>query len=240
MSDGALISLLLPTRGRPEGVRRLLESIARTASRPRSIEVVIRADADDAASHAFEQAPLAVRVLVGRPDKMGRMVRQCYQASAGRIIGQFNDDLLCRTAGWDEAIARALAAYRDGVALAWCDDGFRGGRICNFPFLTRQCCEMLGGPCPPEYNRDYIDTHLFDIFGKLSELGHRRLAYLPNVLIEHLHVEAGKAEADATALKPRPQADELTYLAWEDQRAAMARRLARRICAAAREGSCAC
>ncbi|MCK4275474.1 MAG: hypothetical protein KAX78_03105, partial [Phycisphaerae bacterium] len=81
--------------------------------------------------------------------------------------------------------------------------------------------------CPAGYTRDYIDTHIFDIFKKLSAMGHDRLVYLPGIVIEHMHHEAGKGVFDATYIKTRQQADELTFIAWDERRQIIADDLAR-------------
>lgn len=85
---------------------------------------------------------------------------------------------------------------------------------------------VAGGLVPVEYNRDYIDTHLYDIFRKLKALGCDRLVYLEDVVLEHMHIEAGKARMDATYVKPRDFADELAFIAWEEGRQAAAENLA--------------
>jgi len=41
------VSVILPTRGRPEGLRRCIESVLRTAAHPEAIEFLIRIDLDD-------------------------------------------------------------------------------------------------------------------------------------------------------------------------------------------------
>lgn len=227
------ISILLPTRGRPALLRRLLDSIAATAEEPHRLEIVLRLDEDDPASHDLDHPLLTVRKLIAPPAKMGAMIRAAYDASGGRYVMFLNDDAVCRTPGWDAALAGALARFPDRVALAWCNDLFRGPAMPNFPMLSRESCEAMGGICPGEYGRDYVDTHLFDIFRKLQALGHDRLVYLPEVVVEHLHFEAGKAHFDPTYAKPRSFADELTYIAWEEQRQLIAEAMARGIRGAA-------
>jgi len=227
MRESPRISLVLPTRGRPNLVHRLLDSIVATAERLNLLEVLLRVDRDDGASITIEDSRLQLRKIVGPSGvKMGEMTRQCAKAANGRHFLLLNDDVVCCTHGWDTAIVEALEQFGDGVALVWCNDGFRGRRLANLPALSRRVCERMGGICPGDYQRDYIDTHLFDIFCKLKALGHDRLVYLENVLLEHLHAEAGKAPYDATYERPRAFADELAYIAWEERRAIIAADLA--------------
>jgi hypothetical protein len=111
----------------------------------------------------------------------------------------------------------------------WCNDLYRGPDMANFPALSRRACELMGGICPADYGRDYVDTHLFDIFHKLAALGRRRLVYLPNVILEHMQHETGKARFDDTYRKDRAMADELTFITWEEHRRMVAEDLARHI-----------
>jgi hypothetical protein len=224
-----LISLIVPTRGRPAAARRLLDSLAATAAEPDRLEAVLYVDRDDAPSRAIDHPGLRVVRRIGRRATMGRMTAACLAATAGQYCMLLNDDVVCRTDGWDARLVEAFERFADGVALVWCNDLFRGRRIPNFPALSRTACRVMGGLCPAAYRRDYIDTHLLDVFCKLKALGHDRLAYLPDVVIEHLHHQAGKAAPDATSVKARQAADELTFIAWEARRAVIAARLARHI-----------
>lgn len=223
------ISLLLPTRGRPALLGRLLDSIVATAQDAGRLEVVLYLDEDDPPSHDLDHPELTVRKLIAPPAKMGAMLRAAYEAASGQTVMLLNDDAVCRTPGWDAALTGALARFPDGIGLAWCNDLYRGPAMPNFPALSRESCEAMGGICPGQYSRDYVDTHLFDVFRKLQALGQDRLVYLPDVVIEHLHFEAGKADFDPTYAKPRSFADELTYIAWEQQRQLIAEDMAKRI-----------
>jgi hypothetical protein len=225
----SLLSLLLPVRGRPDCVARLFDSIVATASRPDRIEVVLFLDADDPASHALDHPGLSVRRCIGRSAKMGAMTGVCYAACRGDYIMLMNDDVVCRTPGWDTAVVEAVNRFPDRIALVWCNDLFRGPALPCLPTFHRETWERAGGLVPAEYNRDYIDTHLYDIFRKLKALGCDRLVYLKDIVLEHVHFEAGKVRFDATYAKSRDFADELAFIAWEEGRQIAAENLARRV-----------
>src|SRR5688500_3975446 len=96
-----LFSLIVPTRGRPAQLRRMLESVARTASHPERIEVVLVVDADDPAS-LVTHPRLTVRQVVGPPGRtMGALNNAGFVASAGDFVMLLNDDVIVRTRGWD-------------------------------------------------------------------------------------------------------------------------------------------
>ena len=229
MSATPVISLLLPTRERVEPLRRLFDSIGETAERPDGLEVVLFLDSDDTASQSFDYPELSLKRIVGRRATMGRMVQACYETAAGKYIMLMNDDVICRTCGWDVRILEVFDRLADSIGMVWCNDLYRGPAMPNFPILSRRTCEIMGGVCPQDYHRDYVDTNLYDIFRKLERLGHRRWFYLPDVVIEHCHVEAGKAAFDATYHKPRMVGDELAYIAWDENRQIVAETMARAI-----------
>ncbi len=223
------ISLILPTRNRTALVHRALDSIVQTAEYPEKLEIVLYIDSDDLESHEIDHPTLNLIKLIQPRARMGHMTQTCFAASKGRYVMLFNDDVLCRTRRWDEVIRRRFERFGDDVALVWGNDLFRGAAIPSHPILPRTVCDILGGICPRSYHRDYIDVHLYDVFCQLRRLGHDRLLYLPDLVFEHLHPEAGKGICDATYLKSHHQDDELTYLAWADERTLAAARLARHI-----------
>src|SRR3989304_4405564 len=94
-SDTPKISILLPTRGRPAGMRRLLESAQATASGP--LEVVYYIDDDDRASiaEAAEQKSSAdVVALIGPRIVLSDCWNRCAAVARAEILMQCNDDII--------------------------------------------------------------------------------------------------------------------------------------------------
>lgn len=184
-----LISLIVPTRGRPGRMLSFLRSVCDHASAPQNIEVVMVVDEDDPASHALTFDGLSlVPVVVPAGLTMGSLNMAGYEASRGKYIMLTNDDVVVQTAGWDE---KALAAFRsigDDVALVHVNDLIFREKLCTFPFVSRKFCEYAGGICPAEYVRYRIDDHVFSVFNLVSLLGHNRIIYLPDVVFEHQNV----------------------------------------------------
>jgi len=225
------ISLLLPTRGRTRELARMLASVVETTRRPERIEVVLYVDDDDeTAGFTFADLPLVKHL--GPRTSMAGMISACYGLAERENVFLLNDDVIFRTAGWDDAVCAALEEFGDGVALVYGNDLHQGRRLPTFPILPRVACELLGGPAPADYFRSHIDAHLLDVFERLRRAGHDRIRYLPEVVFEHLHIEAGKAGADRS---PHAWArdDEVTWFAWAEQRRYAAWRLARHITSAA-------
>lgn len=221
-----LISLLMPTRGRVDMAKRFFNSVLDTAKHPEAIEVILYVDEDDVESHTLDQFEgLTVRKVIGLRKTMGHYNTTCLQASKGDIIVLANDDMVIRTPGWDERLREVDAQYPDKIYLAYANDLFKGEHLSTFPILSRLCCDLIGNPYPLEYKAGWIDYHLMDIFKRLDQAGLKRMQYLPEVIFEHLHVRAGKAEMDATYRQVERFAHDHVFLELIPQRRAAAERL---------------
>lgn len=221
------LSLLLPTRGRKPSVNTLLQSVFSNVCDPQFVEVVLTVDHDDAESQAITCQSLRLVKVVGSPGRpMGLMNRQCYEASSGRYVMLLNDDVLCRTRGWDTIIYEAFSKFPDDIALVYGNDLDQGAHVPTFPILSRVACEAMGTICPVGYWNLHIESHIFDVFKQLKRLRHDRIVYLPDMVFEHLHHTLDKSVADQTSKKRDPRSDDWLFIALDDDRYRIASRLA--------------
>lgn len=218
------ISLLLPTRGRPNLVYQLLNSVTATTCNPKGLEVVLYIDEDDLGSHEISYPALSVVKLIRPRNTMGNINRACYEASSGRYVMVLNDDVVFRTPNWDVAVLNATALFPDDIALVYGNDLLLRRHLATFPIVSRTVCELIGGICPPTYERVFIDVHLLDIFKRLSRLGYPRIVYLKDVIFEHMHFWKGKDRFDETYRRshgrmdgPR-RVDDMLFIALKEER----------------------
>ena len=182
------ISLIVPTRGRPENLNRLVKSITATTANLEQVELVLVIDQDDNAYADSKFDGLRVTIARSRPKSaMGALNMTGYQACSGEYIMLLNDDVVLRTPEWDTTILSVFKAHPDGVVLVHVNDRLFESGLCTFPFVTRMFCELSGGVCKPDYRRYRIDDHIYEVFNLLSVLGHDRIVYLPDVVFEHLN-----------------------------------------------------
>ncbi len=192
------LSILLPTRGRPDQAQRLFDSIVEHSENLDRIEIILRLDEDDTDSHALEPSAISFKKIIGPRASMGSLNTECYNQSSGDIIILLNDDMAVRTPNWDRKIRETHERFPDAVYLAYANDMIAGELLCHIPILSRQTCETLERPFPHEYQGGFIDYHLFDIFKRLRHQGEDRVIYLKSVEIEHMHFRVGKSSYDAT------------------------------------------
>jgi glycosyltransferase involved in cell wall biosynthesis len=220
-------SLIVPTRQRPQQLRRLLESLGATTARPETVEVILVVDADDPASREVTSEGLAVKHVMVPPGLgMGALNSAGYEASSGAFVMLLNDDVVARTRGWDEKVRTALMRFPDDLVLVHTNDGLFRESLCTFPLVSRTYCEMAGGICPRSFVRYRIDDHIGDVFNRLEELGEPRRVYLPAVIFEHFNYTEDEGGRRAYALKPKPLAlDAPTYETLLAKRRALAQKL---------------
>jgi hypothetical protein len=229
----ARISLLMPTRGRVELARRFFDSVARCTARRDLVEIVLYVDEDDHDSQRLASTELSVATIVGPRASMGVYNTACLQRSSGDIIMLANDDMVMLTGGWDERVRAVHEATQDRIYLAYGNDMLKGRKLCTFPILSRETCELLGEPFPRAYRGAFIDYHLFDVFKRLKHAGIDRIRYMPDVLFEHRHYRTGKAVIDATYLQRGRFDDDGVFFELADMRAQAARTLAATVAGAA-------
>jgi glycosyltransferase involved in cell wall biosynthesis len=212
-------------------LRRALDSLKATTSRPDSIEVILVTDSDDAEMVNFSYSGLSIRHVSVPPGmNMGELNTAGYDVATGDYIFLLNDDVVARTMGWDILVAETLKAFPDGVVLVGVNDKLFQDHLCTFPLLSRALCEMMGGICPKEYIRYRIDDHIHNIFNLVTLLGHRRIVYLEDVVFEHLNRLAGVQ--GTAAYVPNPEIHAKDSLFFESQlpaRKALAVRLVNHI-----------
>ena len=180
------LSLIVPTRKRPEQLNRFLISVAATARFSDLIEIVLVVDADDELCRTAAFPSLTIRHVVGPPGRtMGELNRAGYAASRGDHVMLLNDDVVVKTRGWDRTVLSCFRRFPDPVALVHVNDTLIRDYLCTFPILSREYCELIGGICPTEYERYRIDDHIYNVFNLLAVLEKIRIVYLPDVVFEH-------------------------------------------------------
>lgn len=186
-----MISLLVPTRNRPEQVRRLVDSAIDTAANPEGVEFVFYED-DDAPGSVPPECD-EWTVVRGPRIVLSEMWNRCAEVASGDILGHMGDDLVFRSNDWDTAVRQAFEGCQDRVLFVHGNDGHYGEAFGTHGFIHRTWMETVGYFVPPYFSSDWNDTWLNDVANQLG-----RRVYLPSVFTEHMHYVFGKAERDAT------------------------------------------
>jgi hypothetical protein len=177
---------LTPSRGRPDRLGELAEAIHETAEAP--VDLWVGLDADD--EHQYPRRD-GVHYLVRERMRLGpwvnHLARLCWDDYD--VLGFLGDDHRPRTPGWDRIAGERLA--RMGSGFAYGNDLIHGKNLPTAVFVTADIVRKLGYLCFPGAQHLYFDN-CWKVWGE----GIGRLAYLPDVVIEHMHPLANKAEMD--------------------------------------------
>ena len=189
------ISLLCPTRGRPDSMRRLVASCDNTAHGV--IEVVFYLDNDDAESIAVASALAATRrnvvTIVGDRIVLSEMWNRCAERASADVMMHCGDDIIFRSTSWDEAVLDVFGRHPDRIVFVHGDDKVWGERLGTHGFLHRRWVDAVGYFVPPYFSSDYNDTWLTEVATRIG-----RRVYLPEVVTEHMHYAVGKGPLDRT------------------------------------------
>jgi GT2 family glycosyltransferase len=179
-------SFIIPTRGRPEALTRLCDSIRAHTRHPDQLEIVFVMDSDDQLSLQFKYDGLNIRKVEVAPGmSMGELNTAGYRVTRGRYLMLLNDDVVLRTPAWDDRVLEIFRAYPDDMVLVHVNENLFREKLCTFPFLARAFCDLAGGICPSGYLRYRIDDHIHNVFDLLMLLGRRRRIFLSDVIFEH-------------------------------------------------------
>ena len=99
------ISILLPSRGRPDSAKSAINKLFALAAQPEQVEVIIRTDNDDPKVARYQALTSDnIKVIVGESHGyvgIWRYFEECYNVSRGQVVVDYIDDAEMETPGWD-------------------------------------------------------------------------------------------------------------------------------------------
>lgn len=213
MPNGLLT--LVPTRNRVENALELLDVWYDTIAEEDSGLLFVVGTEDPRYKEYFQKIPsdhiidFPDRGLVKALNYAAPMFTEDYEA-----IGFMGDDHRPRTAGWDSAYLNELRKLGSGYVYG--NDLLMGERIPTQVAISSTIIRSLGFFGPPGF------THLcVDLTWKDMGEGLHRITYLPDVIIEHMHPAAGKADNDSgyqhVNSSMMVEKDEQEYMRWKEQ-----------------------
>jgi glycosyltransferase involved in cell wall biosynthesis len=205
------ISIVLPTRNRPESLERLYLSAMTTAAHPENVEFCVYVDDDDA--RTIEKLNLLnkpnIQATIGPRVVLSSMWDIAAKKATGEVFLQSGDDCIFRSWNWDVYVAAAFRGSSDRLIVVHGRDGLHDDKFGTHPFIHRRWIDTVGYFIAPYFSSDYGDTWLNDLANALG-----RRVYIPEVYTEHMHPLAKKANWDQTHLDrlARGKADDVDKL----------------------------
>ena len=185
----AELTVVTPSRGRPEAVRPLVEAFRATCTA--DTDLLIAVDTTDPRLHDYVSAIAGDRVGIVTADSrnMVEALNRAVSTVRSWAVGFMGDDHCPRTHGWDTAYLEALRELRTGIVYG--NDLLQGQNLPTQAAMTGDIPRTLGYIAPPGLTHLYVDNFWRDL-GR----GAGCLRYLPDVVVEHRHPLAGKGNWD--------------------------------------------
>ena len=203
------ISILIPTRGRPENMKRVAESAISLAYWDERVQVVFYIDSDDQASIDMAkklqyECPFnpyydieTIDYIIGERVVLSQMWNEAYKKASYNIIMHGGDDIIFRTQDWDLKIYEGFEKYPDRICLIGGNDG-SGPDVHDKKFFTHgfvhrnwiKATDNVLFHC--HYSSDYNDTYLNDVAKSIGRW------HWVDILTEHMHPAFGKGPLDQT------------------------------------------
>ncbi|MGW9401472.1 hypothetical protein [Streptomyces sp. NPDC055642] len=194
MADDLLV--IIPTRARPQAVPELVAAWDDTGA---TADLLFAVDTDDPELAAYKKH---AATLKGDPrfrftfGKRRRLVGTLNQQAVKhgpkyRFLAFMGDDHRPRPAAmaWDARIRECLSG---GPGIVYGNDLIQGEKMATAVAMTSDIVSTLGYMAPPAMVHLCVDLCWVD-WGR----GMQRITYLDDMVIEHLHPAASKAELDA-------------------------------------------
>jgi hypothetical protein len=180
--------MIVPTRGRPQNAAALVGAWD-TVTGPEA-ELLFAVDDDDPTLPQY--LALGTSMHVGERLRLGGTLNEVALKFADDYdaIGFCGDDHLARTSGW--ALRFLAELDRLGTGMVYGDDLIQGPNLPTAIAMTTDIIRALGYMVPGGLVHLSIDDAWLALGRAIG-----RITYLPDVVLEHMHPIAQKAEWDA-------------------------------------------
>ncbi len=172
------ISIILPTRGRRDVLKKSIESFVEKASNPQRLEILFGVDEDDKGVNEYIKDNLAdylkskqieARANIFKPlgyENLHTYVNTLAGNSTGDWLFFWNDDCLMVTEGWDEVIA----SYTGQFKLLGPNDNHNGHPYAILPIVPRDWFILLGHLSQNAQNDAWLShiAYMLDIFERID------------------------------------------------------------------------
>ena len=191
------ISLVHPSKGRPEMAINTMKNWVNKSINPQNIEYIFSLDLDDDRlldySEQLKYVAIPYQTTVNDNSCLVEAANIGVKQCKGDLIILVSDDFDCPVE-WDIDLIRLLPRDASKPKAILVDDGIcLTGDILSLPIINRAMYERLGYIYHPDFFSLFADNALLEVAKKLNGLIDAR-----HLLFQHKHYINGMAEEDAT------------------------------------------
>ena len=164
--DGLKISVLIPERGRPDSLWRLIQSLKDQAIFDENYEIVVGLDDDEWTPQQLADAqglyPSVRFILAPRPATLGEKLNGLAAISEGDLLLFIANDMVMETPEWPKKCRETARHLPSGMGVTYLRDPTHPDHA-SFYMITRQMYETIGWFAAPWFPYWFIDTWMDEL-----------------------------------------------------------------------------
>ncbi len=167
-----MIAILVPSRGRPEQLKRMIESARKTAYK--EVKLFLAISPEDELAYQSINGNTRKYIM---PDNMptahkwNLLAEEAMRNTDNTLFMVGADDMVFTTPGWDEAVINHYNALVKQQHVYHLQDS-RDKDGTPHPIMTREYIEAMGYLVPPMFLHWYIDTWTVELAKQLKVFTH--------------------------------------------------------------------
>lgn len=189
------ILMIIPSRDRPESIKELFKTFEAYSTNRSRLLVAL----DDDNDFKYNRIPGIHYTVDKRLGCMGTLNKVALKfVDEYRYLGFMGDDHRFRTDGWDEILIQKLE--EKGInGIVYANDLYPYNDLPTSVVMNSHVVKELGYMVPPVLKHMYADNFWLELGTALGSI-----AYVPEVIIEHMHYSVGKSEKDESYQETTP------------------------------------
>lgn len=188
------ISILCPTRNRPDQLVAMMDSALKMALKPQLIEFCLYIDLDDDSCEKIKFSE-NVKIIRGPRMWLSSMYNSLITVASGDYFFWSGDDVIFLTYGWDEQLRNGIKSFSSKLGVVHVNDMATSypQKYATIGMVHRKWVDVFGYIFTPHLRDNGIDFWISNVANQTG----RRL-YLGEVKVEHRQYRQGKVTIDQT------------------------------------------
>ena len=214
---------LLPLRGRPAGLKRLIRSVQATEPEARVVAILDEGDPEcGVLEEMLERAGWAWFPLFGSPSTVVKLNAGVEMCPDEGFYGLLASDIEPQTVGWGKALAAACPPF----GLSYCDDSIHQRNLPTHPCVSGELVRALGWWAYPKAMHNGVDIYLYEVASLAGGA-----EYVEGHSFMHHHHSAGRAAPDELTQRVAAwgESDRIASIVWKDKDGVLAAMRVRKV-----------
>ena len=202
-----MLSLICPTKNRPNNVLRLVENLYDTVTE--NMEIIFIYDKEEKSPlYTLTEIKNSVSINILNREPSDFLNKDYYnygvQHAKGDILWCIGDDIIFKTRNWSTILKERIEEYLkdkpDRIAYISVNEVNSRAKHPCFPLITKEAFQALGMYFHPDLMSWGADRCLYELYSGIN-----RMLHIPEVEIQHLsyHDNSGVFDETAKSMKER-------------------------------------